>query len=259
MGEAILQLRSTVVLPKDRPAPEVRPNPEQRQLLAAYFWKFLREPCNALALPLDCVYASVLHLNQYTDDCGYYKGAVLGVLQQHGISRLASKLYMDRMVVIPRVFADYTAKDRMIRAVKRIEKMYFVLIQGIEASTHPDPKLGGWSWARVHTIKHEPNERGIAYASSRQAAIARACKDLSPMHWIRAMKKCVGGVAERFKLVVSGERKADRPYPTWRGECELPLWSGQEPYNVLSGWTRLLSFYTPDYLEFRDKVGVHEC
>ncbi|SMR46261.1 unnamed protein product [Zymoseptoria tritici ST99CH_1A5] len=106
MAEASRQLRTTLGQPTGPRTAEVRPTPEERQVLAAYFWKYLHEPCKALSLPLDCVYNDIVHLGRYTHEHGGYKGSVFGILQQYGVMRLASKLYMDREFLIPRVFSD---------------------------------------------------------------------------------------------------------------------------------------------------------
>jgi hypothetical protein len=103
INKAMRELRSTLVLrPEDKTScKQVIPNPEERQVLAAYFWKYLFEPCKALSLPLDFVYESIRALNLYTDSRGRYKGSVFGLLQQFGVESLAAKLYRDRHVLIP--------------------------------------------------------------------------------------------------------------------------------------------------------------
>jgi hypothetical protein len=80
INKASSQLHSTVVLQSNRPGDEVRPNPEERQVLAAYFWKYLFEPCKTLSLPLGFVYDSIANLSQYTEASGRYKGSVFGLL-----------------------------------------------------------------------------------------------------------------------------------------------------------------------------------
>ena len=125
--KALLQLRSTVVRhpekpdPEVRPAPEVRPDPAERQVLAAYFWKYLFEPCKALSIPIDFVYVCIGYLGQFTDGSGRYKGSVFGSLQLYGVEHLAAKLYWDRNVMIPLIFTDYTSRNRMLQAVNNIE------------------------------------------------------------------------------------------------------------------------------------------
>ena len=75
--KALLQLRSTVVRHSERPDPEVRPDPAERQVLAAYFWKYLFEPCKALSILLDFVYVSIDYLGQFTDGSGATKARCL--------------------------------------------------------------------------------------------------------------------------------------------------------------------------------------
>lgn len=68
MAEAIRQLRSTIWT--DRSNTEVRPTPQERQVLAAFFWRHLHEPCKALSLPLDTVVSNIIYLGRYTDHRG---------------------------------------------------------------------------------------------------------------------------------------------------------------------------------------------
>jgi hypothetical protein len=260
MAEALRQLRTTVCGAQGRPAPEVRPTPEERQVLAAYFLKYLGEPCKALSLPTDCVLIRILGLSLYTTSCGEYKGAVFGVLQTGGVDVLAAKLYMDREVVIPRVFADYAVQHQMVQAIYQIQEMYFSSIEGLEGSTLPDSDPGVGGWNRVQNYRYELNERGRTYEFNRTTAIARASKDMSTNYWMKVVRECVDSVTARFNLVKQKKKKADIPFPSWRGEAiSLPASTTYEPYTVPSGWRRLLTFHMPDYLEFRDQVDTNDC
>ena len=261
IGNALRQLRSTVVRHSERPSPEVRPNPEERQVLAAYFWKYLFEPCKSLSVPLDMVWRSIFALNQYTDSNGFYKGSVFGLLQQEGVGSLAVKLYRDRRVLIPLIFTDYTSRNRMLHRVDTIEEMYFHSINGLESSTLPNVNVpGAQGVQRSDSVIYDANERAIAYASTRKAAIARACKELSAKHWTRAVDRCVDGVLARFKLVKEGKRKPDYPKATWRGEAQMPFLMNQRSDAAIpAGWWRLCSVHIPDYCEFRDQVLMNDC
>jgi hypothetical protein len=234
-----------------------RPNPEERQVLAAYFWKYLFEPCKALSLPLDFVYDSIANLNQFTDATGSYKGSVFGLLQQFGVECLAGKLYRDRHVLIPLIFTDCASRNRMLHGLNTIQELYFHSIEGVEASTLPRIDSNPQT---IQRVKYEANERGIAYASTRKAVISRACKDLSTKYWTKISGGCVEGVLARFKLVKDGKRKPDYPVTTWRGE-EVPILQHREPMDTAfpAGWWRLCTFHVPDYCEFRDQVLSNDC
>jgi hypothetical protein len=246
------------VQPSQRPGQEVRPNPEERQVLAAYFWKYLFEPCKALQLPLDFVYDSISNLSRYTDAFGRYKGSVFGLLQQFGVEYLAGKLYRDRHVLIPLIFTDYTSRNRMLHGVNTVQELYFLRIDGIEGSTLPHTNSGNPQL--LQSIRCEANERGTQYTRTRRAAIARACTELSSKYWATAVGQCVESVLARFKLVKDGKRKPDHPSATWRGEDRM------RPFNRLAmdapnpvGWWRLCSFHIPDYCEFRDQAFMNDC
>jgi len=229
-------------------------------VLAAYFWKYLFEPCKALSLPLDYVYASIVALSRYTDGSGAYKGSVFGLLQQDGMEHLAGKLYRDRHVLIPLIITDYTARNRMLHRVHAVEDLYFHSIDGVEGSTLP--RMTARNFKTVYNIKFEANQRGIACAKTRKAAIARACKDLSTKYWTRAVSQCVDSILARFKLVKDGKRTPDYPGASWRREdtdimspfLERPM-DAAIPY----GWWRLCSFHITDYCEFRDQVLMNDC
>jgi hypothetical protein len=258
INKALRQLRSTVVLQSRRPGDEVRPNREERQVFAAYFWKYLFEPCRALSLPLDFVYNSIDALSKYLDSKGSYKGSVFGLLQQDGVERLAAKLYWDRHVMIPTVFTDYTSRNRMLHGVNAIEELYFRSISGVEGSTLS--RTNGQGIKMVYNVSYEANERGIAYAASSKAAIAHAGKELSTKHWTKAVGQCVDSVLARFKLVKDGKLKPHYPWATWRGEDTiLPIF--RRPMDAVApvGWWRLCSYHAPDYCEFRDQVLTNDC
>jgi hypothetical protein len=261
INKASSQLHSTVVLQSNRPGDEVRPNPEERQVLAAYFWKYLFEPCKTLSLPLEFVYDSIANLSQYTDASGRYKGSVFGLLQQHGLERLAGKLYRDRQILIPLIFTTYTSRNRMLHAVDTIQELYFCSIDGVEGSTQPRASAHARNGVKtVQSVKYEANERGTAYASTRKAAISRACKDLSTNYWTKAAGQCVESVLARFKLVKDGKRKPDYPHATWRGEdTKSPLFKRPMDAITPAGWWRLCSYHVPDYCEFRDQVLSTDC
>jgi hypothetical protein len=261
ISKAMRQLGSTVVQFSKRPGQEVTPNPEERQVLAAYFWKYVFEPCKILSLPLDTVCDSIVALSQYTDCKGRYKGSVFGVLQQHGMERLAAKLYRDRHILIPLIFTEYTPRNRMLHGVNTIQEMYFHSIDGVEGSTLPYPSVRNFQ--AIQSVKYEANQRGVAYASTRKAAIARACKELSTKYWTNAVGQCVDNVLARFKLVKDGKRKPDRPDMTWRGEGEammIPLrFRNHMDASIPDGWWRMCSHHVPDYCEFRDQVLTSDC
>jgi hypothetical protein len=258
IGKALRQLSSTVVRRSERPAEEVRPNPQERQVLAAYFWKYLFEPCKALSLPLDFVYGPINYLGRYADARGFYKGSVFGLAQQYGLENLAAKLYWDRHVLIPLIFTDYTARNRMLHGVDEIQNLYFLSIDGVESSTVSDANAR--NFMPIHSVKYEVNERGMAYACTRKTTIARARKEMSTKHWMKAAGSCVDGVLARFKLVKDGKRKPDCRKPTWRGEnTEPPHRRQYMDAAVPSGWLRLSSYHVPDYCEFRDQVLKNDC
>jgi hypothetical protein len=263
INKAMRELRSTLVLrPEDKTScKQVIPNPEERQVLAAYFWKYLFEPCKALSLPLDFVYESIRALNLYTDSRGRYKGSVFGLLQQFGVESLAAKLYRDRHVLIPLIFTGYASRHRMLHGLSTIQAMYFHSIDGVEGSTLPYPSVR--SFQAIQSVKYEANERGVAYASTRKAAIARACKELSTKYWTNVVGQCVDNVLARFKLVKDGKRKTDHSYATWRGDWVSTMGPTRyrRPMDVVvpDGWWTLCSSHVPDYCEFRGQVEMNDC
>ncbi|KJY00357.1 hypothetical protein TI39_contig334g00008 [Zymoseptoria brevis] len=255
MVEAVRKLKRTVSL--DKSDPEVRPSPEERETLAAYFWKYLHEPCKALALPLDTVVHNMICLDQFTSHLGEYKGSVFGVLHQDGHDGLAEKLYMDREVLVPKVFSDHRARQDMIEAVKAVERMYFDRIEGVEQLTYSNPQsyYRDFCW-----VKYEANERGLSYALSRKTAIARAYEFVSAHHWIKVVGECVKGIVARFTLVKLGKRAADPTWASWRGENSvLPFGGWARDYNFPRwSWMTRGGYHVPDYFEFRNQVGTSD-
>ncbi|SMR56444.1 unnamed protein product [Zymoseptoria tritici ST99CH_3D1] len=131
--------------PRDDGKPrKADPDTEERRIIVAFFIKYLHEPCKALLLPLDSVYDCIIFLSRYTDRSGRYKGSVTGQFYDYGVEGLASKLYMDRTILIPRVFTDIVVRNLMIDGVKAIEERFFDRISGIESSTVVPPGIRGF-------------------------------------------------------------------------------------------------------------------
>ncbi|EGP83202.1 uncharacterized protein MYCGRDRAFT_96914 [Zymoseptoria tritici IPO323] len=192
----------------------VRPTPEERQVLAAYFWKHLHQPCKALSLPLESVFQSIVDLSEFVNAKGHYKGSVQGILHTRGFKGLATKLWMDCEIVIPAVFDTGTEIDESLALHLKarnycLRAMYFKRIYGVKAESSVrsiDAARAGLPNADRprQAIMYSANERGIAYASSRKAAILAMGKDLTSAEWMGKVGACVHNVLRRVEMWQSG-------------------------------------------------------
>jgi hypothetical protein len=249
MDEALRQLRTIGVV--QRSGPEVRPTSKERHILAAFFRKYLHEPCKVLATPLDPVYRQISYISRYMDHQGAYKGSVYGLLQQYGLKRLGIKLLIDRDLLIPRVFSDdHATRRQLLSAIERIEKKFFVSLEGVEvAKTNSITS----KMSKLLTLKHEPTELGAAYVQARAMAVVDGLRDKCPQHWKRVLGKCIQDITKRCKLSKADKRKGKAavvhsdasPFPR-RTESELND----------SDWMQLLLYHVPDYYESPDSATL---
>ncbi|KAK3714175.1 hypothetical protein LTR37_007977 [Vermiconidia calcicola] len=116
---------------------------EENQTLAPYFWRYIHAPCNILGLPVDSVVIAILRFIKYRDRRGRYKGSTHGLLIELGPGILASKIDMDRTIVIPRVIspADQTRRQKLLQKVEVVSRQYFNEIHGATQDTQ-----AYWDW-----------------------------------------------------------------------------------------------------------------
>ncbi|KJX94082.1 hypothetical protein TI39_contig4219g00005 [Zymoseptoria brevis] len=200
-------LRLVKSFPKRTPrSPKTETCSPRAQTLAAYFTKYLHEPCKALQLPLDSVYTSIMFLGRYTDQGGRYKGALMGHFYDYGIDALATKFYMDRSILVPRLFTDLATQTDMLDAIKRAEVQIFDNISGMESSTMID---ADGKFVMMHSVTYEATELGRKMADTRKTVIARVCQDLTIQHWIKAAGKPLARIREALKSLGIGEKKPE--------------------------------------------------
>jgi hypothetical protein len=172
---------------------------KEKDLLLAYFIKYLHAPCKALSLPDDYVCSTIIFLSRYTDRHGKYISSFLSQLRDYGVEAVASKLYMDREVIIPRVFADVASQSRMLNAVKGYEDAHFDRIVGVESSTQIKPGQKK-PFQVTHSIRYEAKESLVEAMSHYKTTIGRACKDLSSNHWAKVIGGCMTEIAAKLKV-----------------------------------------------------------
>ncbi|EMC97714.1 hypothetical protein BAUCODRAFT_107453 [Baudoinia panamericana UAMH 10762] len=186
----------------------------ERSTLAPFFWKYLHEPCQVLALPVECAIRAIQSFFKYTSYNGQYKGSVYGVLHDRGLDGLAYKLYMDRSVVIPRTICEPTSQEDLLRGNAAVGSIYFTGISGIECSTSRSDSYSGWSVQ--YTISYTLNKRGTAYKVCRCGATTTVENSvgLSPSHWAHRIKALTNHLLMRKEISAHDKKMSDlRQWP----------------------------------------------
>lgn len=212
-----------------------QPSAVERSQLAPYFWKYLYEPCTELEIPTEILLIAIGRMLQFLTWDGKYKGCCFGVLQLGGLRTLASKLYLDRNVVIPAVIENGLQRERLLHGVSEIQDLYFHDISGFDGSTFRTN--GEHDWDCLYNINYEANERGLSYERLYIAA-TRGCLSLTRLQLTLLVKKCVSGIFQRCG------RGSDAP---------------SQQYQRPKLWRLHQTFHAPDFIEDRDKTGCGDA
>ncbi|KAL0257835.1 hypothetical protein SLS55_007000 [Diplodia seriata] len=162
---------------------------DEREVLAHYFWQFVHAPCAALGLQASILLARCLDLAQFSGVWGRYEGAERGTVAAFGVGAWARRIFVDREVVMPALFAagagdDGDAAARAYRAtdgggdagligVEAVRdaiavraRRYFEVLDGLEGLVVENQAEGRWMFSDV--CKFRLNARGMRLDASRK-------------------------------------------------------------------------------------------
>ncbi|KKY24217.1 hypothetical protein UCDDS831_g02549 [Diplodia seriata] len=162
---------------------------DEREVLAHYFWQFVHAPCAALGLQASILLARCLDLAQFSGVWGRYEGAERGTVAAFGVGAWARRIFVDREVVMPALFAagagdDGDAAARAYRAtdgggdagligVEAVRdaiavraRRYFEALDGLEGLVVENQAEGRWMFSDV--CKFRLNARGMRLDASRK-------------------------------------------------------------------------------------------
>lgn len=209
----------------------------ERQQLAAYFWKYLHEPCKALDICPESVALCITRMLKYSN-CykGSYQGCCFNILQDHGLDALAIKLYLDQRILIPRIFEDLHTRHRMHSAPSEFRELYFSRIYGIEASTEAG-FVSARDWAFLQTVTYDAIERGKQFERLRNFCTVAASAQFSAKHWVDKVSRCVESLKRRSKLGQDAKPRPRWGYPAgwWLFDDDVTLPNFIEERRLASG------------------------
>ncbi|KAL1639019.1 hypothetical protein SLS58_008347 [Diplodia intermedia] len=163
---------------------------DEREVLAHYFWQFVHAPCAALGLHAGILLARCLDLAQFSGVWGRYEGAERGTVAAFGVGAWARRIFVDREVVMPALFAAdgaasvYRATDggggggggggdagliavEAVRdAIAARARRYFEALDGLEGLVVENQAEGRWMFSDV--CKFRLNARGMRLDASRK-------------------------------------------------------------------------------------------
>ncbi|KAB2575492.1 hypothetical protein DBV05_g5814 [Lasiodiplodia theobromae] len=154
---------------------------DEHDVLATYFWQSVHAPCAALGLHPSILLARCLDRAHFSGATGRYDGAERGTLTLFGVGAWARRLFVDRALVLPVVFASEDDDDDRERkeayaadgggdagrvdaavvreAIERRARVWFEKVEGLEGLVvERGPEEGRWLFTDV--CRFRLNERG---------------------------------------------------------------------------------------------------
>ncbi|KAM0723617.1 hypothetical protein Q7P37_000605 [Cladosporium fusiforme] len=145
---------------------------DSRRTLAPYLRKFLHAPCSDLGIPLETAVDAVDRHVVFLNIMGRYKGCIRGDLHMCGLADLATRLYMDNRVLIPRLATSDEMQMKLTEGVTEIARCYFSSIAGFESAIKAGSDLST-PFAEDFTVKYTLNERGKNYRKERESMLEK--------------------------------------------------------------------------------------
>ena len=220
----------------------------ERCVLGPYLWKYLHKPCKRLSIPVECAVRAIARLVKYSDGMNRYKGCLHGVLHNAGPERLASKLWQDRNIVIPRLAGSELERQGLTAALTTFARQYFVTIDGVDSSISAD-RAGEWD--QDSKVSYSLTARGLYYGLAQSSSIGAAECDYA-RGCCEILRSCVQDLNQRRGIFPEGKRAHDRR-ATWNGPG--PLTSGHSTDEGLRshirGWFWYPECHLPDFFEHR--------
>ncbi|KAF2769725.1 hypothetical protein EJ03DRAFT_87442 [Teratosphaeria nubilosa] len=183
---------------------EVMIVPEQKHNLAAYLWNAIYRPATEIGIPCDIILKVLDRFRKYRNYAGEYKGCTFGILQAIGLDELATRLWMDNMVLVPDAFktrVDERLKLELITRINTIRNIYFYNITGPTDSRTSRAQVHGSEGQRSQ-VGYSPTTGGRAYDQRRRRVLAadlRVGPDMQHRLYQKA-RQCLNNLWYRAQL-----------------------------------------------------------
>lgn len=221
--------------------------------LAPYLWKYLHEPCNDLAIPVESAVGIITRYAKYLNFYGRHKGCIHGVLHGCGIGMLAQKMSIDRSVLIPRLATSEETRRELTEKVVEIARPYFTSIGGMTSETTISEDPGRFTeQVRYH---YTLTPRGKLYDENQKFTLDTVKESVSHIFdgvitRILGMKRKNGEVFAKSSFEEFREFKRIRP-------SSVPAVAPRDSANWSSPpqWRDHESVFLPDLFEHRTGRG----
>jgi hypothetical protein len=220
-----------ILLPTPRIHLRMHLGADERRALAPYFWKYLYEPCAELGIPVESAVATVYRHSKYLNAAGRYKGCVHGLLHSRGFKVLASKLFMDRSVLVPRLVTSHQMRGELLDNITQTARLYFLSISGYDSAIfrlESDPTT---AFTEEAGCQYELTPRGEHYQNNRDQTLNMVQPTVRPL--LEKARECISRLTDRhtvFPKVKDVRSLCDQtcmgpgPTPTAPPE-ESPIWA----------------------------------
>ncbi|EKG10887.1 hypothetical protein MPH_11889 [Macrophomina phaseolina MS6] len=131
---------------------------EDDVVTCAEYWEYILAPARSLGLPTTYVFTTIWQFSKEMDARGAYKGTLLRVFGTQGTLALANRLWVDRNIVIPRIYRGNDAfAGALSRLVDQVQAVYFVQLEGREMKVaKPEAESAESKWCHVSWEKVVP-------------------------------------------------------------------------------------------------------
>ncbi|GME35113.1 hypothetical protein BKCO1_1000617 [Neofusicoccum parvum] len=138
--------------------PELAEHNEEMIQLNAYLLEHLLWPARSLGLPREYVIATMWRFFMLMSEYRQFTGSLRHILACYGVDGLASKLWYDRCVVVPRIVACEKLKKAVLEGIKETQTSYFKELEGARMEISHRASSGR-GWCEVRWEKMELTDR----------------------------------------------------------------------------------------------------
>lgn len=151
----------------------VIPMEKEKKTLADFFWKHFHRPCRTSRLPKDLVLNAIVRFAEYRDSCGRYKGCIGGILHNHGLQKVAVKLFVDRTILIPAIAPGPKEAALLLQALAKMERCFFTSPVSFDAefTFAPSTTTEAEMWTHGFFESHQLTPAAAAYQKRRSRTI----------------------------------------------------------------------------------------
>jgi hypothetical protein len=228
---------------------------DARRKLAPYLWRYLHAPCASLGIPVESAVIVIARYSKFCNVVGLYKGCVHGTLYTYGPNRLATKLSVDRSILVPHLVTSEQMRLELTERIHETARPSFTSIDGRSSAIfHAGPDSNA-PFDEEAGISYELTARGKFYEANRE-------------HAFHTIRHAVRPLVERALACVRFARRQHQVFPQTAADgvvcdhtCRGPGPTPQEPTKESPMWAKPPrwrdgeSVHLPELFEHRPGQG----